>query len=136
MSQLPSAQRTTTPREDKFLVVQARRHPFVTATTLQHELRNAVGVNISTQTVRNRLRSRRPCIRIYMTRLHQQVCLDWAQYHVNWSDNDWDPVLLSDESRYCLDFTDRRARGWRCGERFQDANISEHGRYGLITTLH
>ena len=46
----------TTPRQDRFLVVQARHHPFVNATTLRNELRNAVGVNISTQTVRNRLR--------------------------------------------------------------------------------
>ena len=40
-------------------------------------------------------------------------------------------LLFSDESLYCLDFTDRRARVWRRrGERFQDANISEHDRYG------
>ena len=62
-------QRETTPREDRFLMVQARRHPFVNATTLRNEFRNVVGVNISTQTVRNRLRqsglrSRRACIRI------------------------------------------------------------------------
>ena len=38
-------QRATTPRQDRFLVVQARRHPFVDATTLRNELRNAVGVS-------------------------------------------------------------------------------------------
>ena len=48
-------QRPTTPTQDRFLVVQARRHPFVNATTLRNELRNAVGVNISTQKVHNRL---------------------------------------------------------------------------------
>ena len=32
---------------------------------------------------------------------------------------------------YCLDFTYRRTRVWRGhGERFQDANMSEHDRYG------
>ena len=129
-------QRATTPRQDRFLVVQARRHPFVNATTLRNELRNAVGVNISTQTVRNRLRqsglrSRRACIRIPLTRLHKQARLNWAQYHVNWTDNGWDAVLFTDESKYCLDFTDRRARVWRRhGERFRDANIAEHDRYG------
>ena len=93
-------------------------------------------MNISTQTVRNRLRqsglwSMRACIRIPLTRLHKQARLNWAQDHVNWTDNNWDPVLFSDESRYCLDFTDRRARVWRRrGERFQDANTSEHDRYG------
>ena len=126
-------QRATTPRQDRFLVVQARRHPFMNATILRNELRNAAGVNISTQTVRNRLR--RACIHIALTRLHKQAHLNWAQQdHVNWTDNDWDPVLFckfTDESRYCLDFTDRHARVWRRrGERFQDANISEHDSNG------
>ena len=129
-------QRATTPRQDRCLVGHARRHPFVNATTLRNELRIAVGVNISTQTVRNRLRqsglrSRRGCIRIPLTRQHKQARLNWAQYHVNWTDNDWDPGLFADWSRYCLDFTDRRARVWRRrGELFQDAFISEHDRYG------
>ena len=83
-------QRATTPRQDRFLVVQARRHPFVDATTLRNELRNAVGVNIFTQTV-NRLRqsgfrSRRACIRIPLTRLHKQARLNWAQDHVKWTE--------------------------------------------------
>ena len=95
-----------------------------------------MGVNIFTQTVRNRLRqsgiwSRRACIRIPLSRLHKQARLNWAHDHVNWTDNDWDPYLFTDESRYCLYFTDRRARMWRKrGGRFQDANISEHNRYG------
>ena len=99
-------QRATTPREDRFLMVQARRHPFVNATTLQNEFRNAVGVNISTQMHRNRLRqsglrSRRACICIPLTRLHKQARLYWAQDHVNFTDNDWEPVLFTGESRYC-----------------------------------
>ena len=129
-------QRETKSRQDRFLVVQARRHPFVIATTLRNELRTAVGVNISTQTVHNSLRqsglrSRRACIRIPLPRLHKQARLDWTQDHLNWTDNDWDPEFFNDESRYCLDFTDRRARVWRRhGEQFQDANMSEHDPYG------
>ena len=94
-------------------MVQARRHPFVNATTLRNELRNAVGVNISTVLnclPQSGLQSRRACIRIPLTRLYQQVRLDWAQDDVNFTGNDWNPVLFTDESRYCLVFTDRRAR--------------------------
>ena len=92
-----------------------RRHPFVKATTLRNELRTAVGVNISTQTVHNSLRqsglrSRRACIRIPLPRLHKQARLNSTQDHLNWTDNDWDPEFFNDESRYCLDFTDRRTR--------------------------
>ena len=95
-------QRATTPKQDRFLVAQARRHPFVNATTLRNELRNAVGVNISTQTVHNSLqqsglRSSRACIRIPLTRLHKQARLNWTRDHVNWTDNDWDPILITDE---------------------------------------
>ena len=61
----------------------------------------------------------------------QTARLNWAHDHVKWTDNDWDPILFTDEWRCCLDFTDRHARVWRrSGERFQDANISEHDRYG------
>ena len=125
-------QRATTPRHYQLLVVQTRLCPFVKATPLRNALKNAVGVNIPTQTVcirlrQSGLRTRRACIRIPLTRLHKQAHLNWAQDGVNWTYNDWDPVLFTDESRYCLDLTDRRARVWiRRGERFQVANISEH----------
>ena len=95
-------QRATTPIQNQFTVVQAIRHPFVNATTLRNELGNAVGVTIYTQTVHNSLRqggirSRRECIRIPLTRLHKQVRLNWTRDHVNWTDNDWDHVLFTDE---------------------------------------
>ena len=110
-------QRPTMPRQYLFLLMQARRDPFMNASTLRNELRNAVAVNISTQTVRNRLRqsdlrSRRACNRIPLIRLNKQTRLNSAHNHVNWTGNDWDPVLFTDESMYCLDFTDRRARVW------------------------
>ena len=45
--------------------------------------------------------------------------LAWARDHVTWTQNDWAPVLFTDESRFCVDFTDRRARVWRMSnERF------------------
>ena len=43
-------QRATTPREDRILAEQTTRHPIVNATTLRNVFRNAVGVNVSTQT--------------------------------------------------------------------------------------
>ena len=50
---------------------------------------------------------------------------------VGWRRINWRHVLFTDESRYCLDYTDRRVRVWRRpGERFHAANIAEHDRYG------
>ena len=101
-----------------FLVVQARSHRFDNTTTLRRDFQNATGVRISTQTIRNRLhdaglRSRRPAIRVPLTRYHVQMRLARARDHVTWTQNDWAPVLFTDESKFCVDFTDRRARVWR-----------------------
>ncbi|RZC36962.1 HTH 29 domain containing protein [Asbolus verrucosus] len=50
------ARRVTTPREDRFLIIQARRQPFATAPQHLQSLSNATGTRISNQTVRNQLR--------------------------------------------------------------------------------
>ena len=48
-----------------------------------------------------------------------------------WVLNDWTPILFTDESRFCVDFTDRRARVWRMrNERFAEVCIAEYDRYG------
>ena len=80
-------ERSTNEVQDRFLVVQARRHRFDNAITLRMVFQNATGVRISTQTIRNRLhdaglRSRRPAIRVPLTRYHVQMRLAWARDHV------------------------------------------------------
>ena len=129
-------ERSTNEVQDRFLVVQARRHRFDNATTLRRDFQNAAGVRISTQTIRNRLHdaglgSRRPAIRVPLTRYHMQMHLAWAWDHVTWTQNDWAPVLFTDEFRFCVDFTDRRARVWRMpNERFAPVCVAEHDRFG------
>ena len=40
-------------------------------------------------------------------------------------------MLLTDGSRFCLEFTDRRQLVWRMSkERFDELNVAEHGCYG------
>ena len=112
------------------------RHGATDLTTLRWDFQNATGVHITTQTIRNRLhdaglRSRRPAIRVPLTRYHVQMRLAWARDHVTWTQNDWAPVLFTDESRFCVDFTDRRARVWRMpNERFAPVCVAEHDRFG------
>ena len=99
------------------------------------EFRNETGVCISTQTVRNRLHefglnARRPAVRVPLTRQHVQDRLDFARTHVRWTICDWTPVLFIDESRFCLDFTDKRQLVWRMSKkRFHYLNVAEHDRY-------
>ena len=128
--------RITTLREDRFLVMQASRHPFWTATQLQNDLQHVNGARISTETVRRRLheaglRSRVAAIRIPLTQQHRQARLTWAQQHATCTIADWTPVLFTDESRFCLDMTDRRQRVWRRrNQRFLNAHIAQLDRYG------
>ncbi|GFW34381.1 transposable element Tcb2 transposase [Trichonephila clavipes] len=51
--------RATTPNEERYLVLTARRHRDMNATLLQHHLRSATDTTVSTQTVRNRLHGSR-----------------------------------------------------------------------------
>ena len=44
---------------------------------------------------------------------------------------DWTSVLFTDESKFCLDFTDRRQLVWRMPkEIFDELKVAEHDRYG------
>ncbi|GFU60206.1 transposable element Tcb2 transposase [Trichonephila clavipes] len=59
--------RATTPNEDLYLVLTARRHRNMNATLLQQHIRSTTGTTVSTQTVRNRLHgvglyARRPMV--------------------------------------------------------------------------
>ncbi|GFY34209.1 transposable element Tcb2 transposase [Trichonephila clavipes] len=45
----------TTPNEDRYLVLTARRHRNMNATLLQQHLRSANGTTVSSQIIRNRL---------------------------------------------------------------------------------
>ncbi|GFW03758.1 transposable element Tcb2 transposase [Trichonephila clavipes] len=47
--------RSTTPNEDRYLVLTARRHRNMNAILLQQHLRSATGTTVSSQIVRNRL---------------------------------------------------------------------------------
>ncbi|GFU86334.1 transposable element Tcb2 transposase [Trichonephila clavipes] len=47
--------RATTPNEDRYLVLTARRHQNMNATLLQQHLRSATGTPVSTQTVQNQV---------------------------------------------------------------------------------
>lgn len=129
-------QRCTTHAQDRCLVISASRNRHSNARKLQETFQRATGVLISDQTVRNRLhdagfRARRPVICTPLSGNHRRARVHWCEEHLSWEEADWDPVLFTDESKFCLDFTDGRRRVWRRkNERYCDAAIVEHDRYG------
>ncbi|GFW36604.1 transposable element Tcb2 transposase [Trichonephila clavipes] len=108
----------TTPNEDRYLVLTARRHRNMNATLLQQHLRSATGITVSTQTVRNRfhgvgLYARRSMVCVRLTSRHRRDRMEWTTEHVNWRRDEWSNVLFSDESRFSVHPDNRRIFIWR-----------------------
>ncbi|GFV66748.1 transposable element Tcb2 transposase [Trichonephila clavipes] len=128
--------RATTPNEDHYLVLTARRHRNMNATLLQQHLRSATGTTVSTQTVRNRLHglglyARRPMVCVRLTSRHRRDRREWATEHVNCRRKEWSNVLFSDESRFSVHPDNRRIFIWRDRvNRNNPAFVQESVRFG------
>ncbi|GFS56620.1 transposable element Tcb2 transposase [Trichonephila clavipes] len=130
--------RATTPNEDHYLVLTARRHRKMNATFLQQHLRSATGTMVSTQTVQNLLHgvglyARPPMVCVRLTSRHRRDRREWATENVNWRRNEWSNVLFSDESRFSVHPDNRRIFIWRDrGSRNNPAFVHEGVRFGGV----
>ena len=108
----------------------------LSAPKLRQELRNTRGVNVSVQTIRNRLyerglSARRPVIATPLTRRHRRAREQWSRAHLRWTQRQWSTVLFTDESVFRLSRADgRTCVRRRKNERFADCNIIERDPYG------
>ncbi|GFT94981.1 transposable element Tcb2 transposase [Trichonephila clavipes] len=94
--------RSTTPAEDKYIVLSAKRNRRTTAQQVANQFLAASGKQISRKTVARRLRggglyTRRPVVCVPLTRQHRTARLQWCREHHNWTEQDWACVLFSDE---------------------------------------
>lgn len=110
--------RVTTAATDRRIEALAARRRYVTATTIQAEVRQPGAQRISTQTVRRRLhqaglRCHRPAIVPDMNAQHERHRLRWCHHRRRWNRVEWGNILFSDESRFCLKKNDGRIRVWR-----------------------
>ena len=112
---------------------------LIAATDIQDQAviaRGAGARRISDQTVRRRLaarglHARRMVKKPKLTRLHTAARLQWAQQHSQWTRQQWERVLFTDESRMCLRHIDGRSRVWRRrGEQHADCCIQPVTAYG------
>lgn len=107
--------RETTPRQDGYIRTSHLRNHFLPATVTARTTPGRHNARISDQTVRNRLRehglrSRRPYVGPKLTLRHRRNRMQWARTHQRWILQQWRQVLFSDESRFCLERSDGRAR--------------------------
>ncbi|GFU64850.1 transposable element Tcb1 transposase [Trichonephila clavipes] len=128
--------RVTTPADDRYIVLQARRNRRQTAGEIARHTTQATGRPISRFTVARRLHggglfARRPVRCVPLTPAHRRRRSLWCREHRNWRDNEWGRVLFTDESRFSLSSDSHRILIWReRGSRNHPSNIIERDRYG------
>ena len=127
--------RETTLRQDRHITLIHLRNRFVSAVDTARQtpvIRNNI---ITDQTVHNRLRqsglcSHHPLKGMELKRLHLIARLQWARARLRWTRNTWQNILLSDESKFNLKFSDGRVRiHRRRRERFADGCVKETDRF-------
>ncbi|GFY25253.1 HTH_Tnp_Tc3_2 domain-containing protein [Trichonephila clavipes] len=110
--------RVTTPNEDRYLAVTAKRNRQSTALDLSRQLSSATGTTVSRQTVYRSLGhidlyARRPVRCVPLTTTHCRLRLTWSREHALWTPQQWSCVMFSDESRFSLQSDSRRTLIWR-----------------------
>ncbi|GFU58090.1 transposable element Tcb2 transposase [Trichonephila clavipes] len=110
--------RGTTPADDRYIVLQARRNRWQTAGEIARHTTQVTGRPISRFTVARRLHggglfARRPVWCVPLTPVHRRRRSLWCQEHRNWRDNEWGQVLFTDESRFSLRSDSHRILIWR-----------------------
>ncbi|GFU48055.1 transposable element Tc3 transposase [Trichonephila clavipes] len=128
--------RGTTPADDRYIVLQARRNRWQTAGEIARHTTQATGRPISRFTVARRLHggglfARRSVRCVPLTPAHRRRRFLWCREHRNWRVNEWGRVLFTDESRFNLSSDSHRILIWReRGSRNHSSNIIERDRYG------
>ncbi|GFS78104.1 transposable element Tcb2 transposase [Trichonephila clavipes] len=133
--------RSTTPAEDRYIVLSAKRNRRTPAQQVANQFLAASGKQISRKTVARRLRggglyARRPVVCVPLTRQHRTARLQWCREHHNWTEQDWACVLFSDESRFSLTSDCTRQLIWReSGTAYRPENIQEKDRYPTCSMM-
>ncbi|GFU19582.1 transposable element Tcb2 transposase [Trichonephila clavipes] len=115
---VPGRPPATTPAEDRFLALSARRRRTTTVPQLVADHFQASGRRISATTVRNRLHNaglyaRRPVVCVPLNGRQRRNRLCWAREHVSWTQQQWASVLFTDESRFTMESDSGRLLIWR-----------------------
>ncbi|GFV67277.1 transposable element Tcb2 transposase [Trichonephila clavipes] len=123
--------RGTTPADDRYIVLQARRNRRQTAGEIARHTTQATGRPISRFAVARRMHggglfARRPVRCVPLTPAHRRRRSLWCREHRNWRDNEWGRVLFTDESKFSLSSDSHRILIWReQGSRNHPSNIIE-----------
>ncbi|GFW71003.1 transposable element Tcb1 transposase [Trichonephila clavipes] len=131
-----SRPRITTPNEDRYLAVTAKRNRRRTASDLCRQLSSASGMTVSRQTMyiclgHISLYARRPVRCVPLTTTHCHLRITWSRERALWTPQQWSCVMFSDESRFSLQSDSCQTLIWKApGNRYHQENTIEGHRYG------
>ena len=67
-------------------------------------------------------------MRIVLTPLHRQNRYCWCRQHLRWTQRQWQSVMFTDESRFCIELTTAELK---CGD--VEANVTQIVVTGVFT---
>lgn len=113
-------------RDDRIIKRAAIKDRFASAKNIRDELQTSSLKQVSTRTVQRRLnklglRALKPAKKPLLTIKMKQKRLQWARERSTWTEQDWEKVVFSDESKFNLFGSDgkttvRRRKGERYAE--------------------
>lgn len=128
--------RNTTPQEDRFVSLVAKRNRNATPSQIAADLAAATGTHVSARTISRRLNAvglyaRKPVRCITLQPRHRRERLRWCKEHIGWSHQQWSRVMFSDESRFTVMSDSGHQLVWReRGTRYAQQYVHERDRYG------
>ncbi|UYV63320.1 hypothetical protein LAZ67_2003740, partial [Cordylochernes scorpioides] len=107
----------TTSRADRQIVSMAVTDLSVTSRTVAQHIQSVTHHPVSVRTLRRGLQqsglsARRPFLRLPLTQNHRRLHRQWCDERRMWT-AEWNEIVFTDESRFCLQHHDGRIRVWR-----------------------
>lgn len=105
--------KATTSAEDRNIIMQSKRNRRLTAPEITARVNESRNNPVSMSTVKRRLLNAglKGCVAVskpLLKVINKKKRLDWARQHKNWTLEDWNNVLWSDESKLEIFGTKRR----------------------------
>ena len=135
--------RITTKREDRAMVKLVKKDRFKTAAAVSREISIQLGRPLSRKTVSRRLveqqlLARAPVVKPLISSKNKKCRLTFANKHVLWSQEKWQTVHFSDESKFLLIGSDgqtyvRRKVGEELSPKCLKASVKFGGRSSMVS---
>ena len=128
-------QKALSERDKRSLVRIAKSNRKAPLAAITNELNIQLGTTLTTKTIRKYLhnlgwRSCVACKKPLLDKNKAKVRKNWCREHLNWV-NEWQMVIFTDESWFCLYKSDGRMRVWRrVNEKYHSKCINSTVKFG------